>query len=141
MQKFAGKIAQRESETSPSLPPPFSLSLEDAQPSFQSLGRITDARPQDTCTSLERDVDRTQRDVAHLTCENEQLSSKVQGLEMQVRCQICYEARRNCLLMPCLHFCFCAHCMERHFSASETRQCPICRNAVSGVIVMQLEQE
>jgi len=96
---------------------------------------------QDTCTSLERDVDRTQRDVVHLTSENERLVGKVQSLEMQVRCQICYEARRNCLLMPCLHFCFCSRCMDQHFQSSEARQCPICRNSVSGVVVMQLEQD
>mmetsp|Transcript_15307 Transcript_15307/g.38866 ORF Transcript_15307/g.38866 Transcript_15307/m.38866 type:complete len:309 (+) Transcript_15307:393-1319(+) len=95
----------------------------------------------DTCTSLERDVDRTQRDVVHLTSENERLVGKVQSLEMQVRCQICYEARRNCLLMPCLHFCFCSRCMDQHFQSSEARQCPICRNSVSGVVVMQLEQD
>ena len=59
--------------------------------------------------------------------------------EGELRCGICYEARKNCVLLPCLHHLFCAECLNTHFSTSQARTCPVCRKGVSGVLVLQLE--
>lgn len=95
----------------------------------------------ETCSVLEKDVQRIHSGLTQLQGENEHLKGALQSLETQVQCQICYEEKRNCLLMPCLHFLFCAKCIDQHFQASENghRLCPICRKGVSGVLMMQLE--
>mmetsp|Transcript_12762 Transcript_12762/g.35680 ORF Transcript_12762/g.35680 Transcript_12762/m.35680 type:complete len:117 (+) Transcript_12762:819-1169(+) len=96
-------------------------------------------REKDTCSGLERDVDRISRDICELREENRGLKTELEGLEAQVRCRICYESRRNCLLMPCLHHLFCTRCIDLHFQSSGARTCPVCRKGVSGVLVTQLE--
>jgi hypothetical protein len=95
----------------------------------------------ETCSVLEKDVQRIHSGLTQLQGENEHLKGALQNLETQVQCQICYEEKRNCVLMPCLHFLFCAKCIDQHFQASENghRLCPICRQGVSGVLMMQLE--
>lgn len=95
----------------------------------------------ETCSVLEKDVQRIHSGLTQLQGENEQLKGALQNLETQIQCQICYEEKRNCLLMPCLHFLFCARCIDQHFQSNENghRQCPVCRKGVSGVLMMQLE--
>lgn len=93
----------------------------------------------DACSGLEVAVNTIQRDITDLREENEFLKGELHKVESSVQCKICYENKRNCLLMPCLHFMFCTRCMDLHFQNNEARLCPICRKGVSGVLVMQLE--
>lgn len=97
-------------------------------------------KEKDSCSTLEKDVERVQNHISQLQSENNELKGQMKSLERQTRCQICYEAKRNCLLMPCLHFMFCTQCVDMHFQTNEARLCPICRKGVSGVLVMQLDQ-
>jgi len=96
-------------------------------------------REKDACVVLERDVDRIRGDVDDLRRENDDLKRRLRDAEGELRCGICYEARKNCVLLPCLHHLFCAECLNTHFSTSQARTCPVCRKGVSGVLVLQLE--
>eukprot|EP00756_Hemistasia_phaeocysticola_P043859 Hpha_TRINITY_DN17436_c0_g1::TRINITY_DN17436_c0_g1_i1::g.85878::m.85878 len=47
-----------------------------------------------------------------------------QGAAEELTCQICFDARANCLLLDCAHLCVCYTCGKR------LKLCPFCRKAV-----------
>eukprot|EP00658_Telonema_sp_P-2_P054903 TRINITY_DN43663_c0_g1_i1.p1 TRINITY_DN43663_c0_g1~~TRINITY_DN43663_c0_g1_i1.p1 ORF type:complete len:236 (+),score=25.53 TRINITY_DN43663_c0_g1_i1:88-795(+) len=77
--------------------------------------------------------------------ENEQLQLRIQALEAQVMelqekeeaslCQICMENPKNVVLLPCMHFLYCATCVNAvpTIAISDTA-CPYCRGTVAGVL-------
>ena len=96
----------------------------------------------DTSMGLETEVDRIREETDQLKEENLRLKTELRKVEQETRCAICYENKRNCLLMPCLHSVFCTRCVDLHFqhtTGTQARLCPLCRKGVSGVLVMQLD--
>jgi hypothetical protein len=65
----------------------------------------------------------------------------LERLEGLVQCQICFEATRDTLLMPCMHFLYCKDCIHRCLGAGRPKHCPACRSPVSGQIVVHLNRE
>jgi len=49
-------------------------------------------------------------------------------------CIICFENPKNVVILPCRHFCICSDCSAK----TTLSDCPICRGAVSGSIVVYL---
>eukprot|EP00803_Ostreobium_quekettii_P001163 evm.model.scf_1801.1 EVM.evm.TU.scf_1801.1 scf_1801:1946-4804(+) len=54
-----------------------------------------------------------------------------QELDNEVLCQICFERKRDVVILPCMHFNFCKQCLMESFK-SGSRKCPMCREPVTG---------
>lgn len=71
----------------------------------------------------------------HARRESERLQ---QELDQEVLCQICFERRRDVVVLPCMHFQFCRQCLLESFKAPGNRKCPLCRVNVTGELNMNL---
>jgi hypothetical protein len=72
-------------------------------------------------------------------------------LELALLCQICYDRPRDTVLMPCMHFLYCAKCIQQGAVAAAAAaaagskkaegsplRCPVCRVPCSGQVVVHL---
>lgn len=62
------------------------------------------------------------------------VKARAESLESRVICQICCERSRNAVILPCLHFLYCEHCIDKTFAMSDVAKCPVCRVPVQGVL-------
>jgi hypothetical protein len=51
-------------------------------------------------------------------------------------CQICYDARANCVFIPCGHVFFCSGC-QGPFEQQSAKKCPICRKVYENVFEIE----
>jgi len=45
-------------------------------------------------------------------------------------CKMCFAARRNCVVLPCMHYSYCHNCISKH--CANDAHCPSCASPVSG---------
>jgi len=68
--------------------------------------------------------------------QQEQIHKLTSELEVETQktiCQICYENKRNSVIMPCMHFLYCNKCL------SSQKNCPVCRQPIMGIVQCKLE--
>ena len=56
--------------------------------------------------------------------------TKAEALARENTCSICFEAKRNVLILPCTHARFCRGCIEK----LRDERCPLCRAPIRGTI-------
>ena len=72
--------------------------------------------------------------------ENRQLEMKVeQAVKVSSLCQICFDRKRDCIIMPCTHLLYCRQCLAEHKRKSKN-DCPACRGPISGELNCNLDQ-
>ncbi|CAF1181349.1 unnamed protein product [Rotaria sordida] len=49
-------------------------------------------------------------------------------------CIICYNNRKNIVLLPCRHLCVCVTCSKQLWNNTQKQTCPICRNQVDNLL-------
>lgn len=81
------------------------------------------------------------RQICHLQEDREKLRKSLRKAESDLRdaqdtvlCTICHKNKRNCLILPCLHFLLCAGCLQQHTTTCPF--CPACDTKVSGLMVL-----
>lgn len=81
------------------------------------------------------------RQICHLQEDREKLRRSLRKAESDLReaqdavlCTICHKNKRNCLILPCLHFLLCAGCLQQHTTTCPF--CPACNTKVSGLMVL-----
>jgi flagellar motor protein MotB len=72
------------------------------------------------------------------------LKDAQEKVEQATMCQICFEQPRDTVLMPCMHFLYCAGCVRKGVEQAAAGKdggalrCPVCRAPVSGQVVVHL---
>ena len=52
-------------------------------------------------------------------------------------CQICFEQRRDCIILPCSHLLYCRKCVAEHKRKGDSR-CPTCRGPINSEILCNI---
>lgn len=96
-------------------------------------------------------AERQQRLAAAAAADEAQqaLRAARERLESSTLCIICCEASRDTVLMPCMHFLYCARCIQQNAAAAAKAapggagvlRCPVCRVPCSGQVVVHLTGE
>ena len=103
---------------------------DDDEDDERSRSRLTspDSRPPE-------DVERL---VAGLSAQLEDARDALEIAENELTCQICFEERRDAVLMPCMHMLYCVGCVDRvateAMRSGQPDRCPCCRQSVCGVL-------
>lgn len=58
----------------------------------------------------------------------DEAKAKINDLEAELNCMVCFTRRIDCVLKPCMHFSFCHECVKSLTS------CPLCRRSISSTI-------
>jgi glutamate racemase len=79
----------------------------------------------DHIVPLERTVQRQRKTI-----------EKAKELREFLKCTICMDARRDCVLIPCTHFICCSGCAQKLMGQEQygTHKCPVCRAQIASVI-------
>ena len=79
-----------------------------------------------------------ERLVAGLSAQLEDARDALEIAENELTCQICFEERRDAVLMPCMHMLYCVGCVDRvateAMRSGQPDRCPCCRQSVCGVL-------
>lgn len=62
------------------------------------------------------------------------VQSKLESSEDSRLCQICMEAQRDTVVLPCMHFMYCSNC------TASLQHCPTCRMPIAGRLHCQVEK-
>ena len=54
-------------------------------------------------------------------------------------CLICFERRRDCIILPCSHLLYCRQCVSEH-KKGDSRGCPACRGPISCELQCNINQ-
>ena len=89
--------------------------------------------------NLENDSDDPYHDeIEALRNEVESLRLKAEHAELAVHdtlCSICYTAKRDTIVAPCLHMLYCSKCITHvRDCQGDNATCPHCRVKISGVM-------
>eukprot|EP00891_Asterochloris_glomerata_P000529 jgi/Astpho2/529/Aster-03561 len=80
------------------------------------------------------------RQLDSLQSENAKMKQALQVAQQQSLCCHCKNAERNCLVQPCLHFLFCATCVQGFLAGPGRPTCPACCMPMNGVTIVFLNQ-
>lgn len=71
-----------------------------------------------------------------LAAQPSQEASLLDMKDSRAPCVVCLDAARDCVLLPCRHWCLCHSCAVRLRSQSPT--CPVCRGPLKTILQMNL---
>ena len=63
--------------------------------------------------------------------EEPELDNSVEDERKQL-CVVCFDQTRNCIILPCKHFCMCIECAKQ--VQREFNKCPICRTPIKEIV-------
>ena len=59
--------------------------------------------------------------------------------QIQKECVICLSEVKNCVVLPCRHFCLCLDCAES--LRKQSSKCPICRADSSSILYLEISEK
>jgi hypothetical protein len=75
-----------------------------------------------------------QAEIQHLLAVLHSAKEQIEQLEQQRECLICMNSPRNCVLLPCTHFLYCAQCVSM---LPQNSSCPYCRTPIQGSLQLK----
>jgi ABC-type phosphate transport system auxiliary subunit len=93
---------------------------------------------------LQHEVQQKSSHEAAAAAVQQALRDAQERVEQATLCHICFEQPRDTVLMPCMHFLYCAGCVRKGVEAAAAGKdggalrCPVCRAPVSGQVVVHL---
>jgi len=84
-------------------------------------------------------IDIERSTVDELCEEVKRLRSRVDNAERAMNCAICFMAKRDAVIFPCMHAMYCHECVQKHFkmcSSQNAKKCPCCRTVMTGMMRM-----
>jgi hypothetical protein len=94
---------------------------------------------------LQKDRNKLQKDIVNLQlCADKEVANSVTAAlrdelakeQSKNICQICFNAPRDCVVLPCTHFHFCHDCLQNH--QRQSKECPSCRGKINGLLQCSL---
>ena len=65
--------------------------------------------------------------------ETEKLKKELEEAKGALLCQICFERRSDCIILPCSHLLYCRECVTKHKKGDS--RCPTCRGPINSEIL------
>jgi len=65
--------------------------------------------------------------------ETEKLKKELEETKGALLCQICFERRPDCIILPCSHLLYCRECVTKHKKGDS--RCPTCRGPINSEIL------
>jgi hypothetical protein len=93
---------------------------------------------------VQQEVQQRLNQEAAAAAAQQALREAQEKVEQATLCQICFEQPRDTVLMPCMHFLYCAGCVRKGVEQAAAGKdggvlrCPVCRAPVSGQVVVHL---
>jgi E3 ubiquitin-protein ligase BRE1 len=121
--------------------------LDDKERELASRNQTSHLRLQQQATELQlaqrkvaelsQELERTQNSTKSLTKELREAKTKIEQQEARHLCGICFERPRDAIVLPCTHFLYCNQCLSEN--TKNSKKCPACRSALSGVLLCKLD--
>lgn len=64
---------------------------------------------------------------------------KHEETEIQKECVICLSSLKDCIVLPCRHFCLCLECAES--LRKQSNKCPICRADSESILYLEITEK
>lgn len=82
----------------------------------------------------ERDRQKQREEFDRVAKEVVELKKELEETKGALFCQICFERRRDCIILPCSHLLYCRLCVAEHRRKGDAR-CPTCRGPINSEIL------
>ena len=92
----------------------------------------------DMANAYREQIEEYKKKLGEVESENRQMKVE-QAMKVSCLCQICFDRKRDCIIMPCTHLLYCRQCLAEHKRKGKN-DCPACRGPISGELNCNLEQ-